>query len=108
MASKFGEVWKFRFKYLHYLNNENARSLDAQEVGQHDDWCNIGNQQTNNQSPRKPSSTNTSDEKNDNETTSDKSCIGNDNVKGKNVEIPPSKICLLNLKQTVQQRKTKG
>ena len=63
-----------------------------QEKGhQKDDWCNIGNQQTNNQSPQKPSSNKASDEKNDDETASDKSCKGSENVKGKNVEKPPSK-----------------
>ena len=50
-----------------------------QEKSHHDDWCNIGNQITNNPNnhyPQKPSSNNASDEKNDDETASDKFCNG--------------------------------
>ena len=65
-----------------------------QEKGHHDDWCNIGNQKINNpnnQYPQKPSSNNASDEKNDDETTSDKFCNGSKNVEGKYVETAPSR-----------------
>ena len=63
----------------------------------HDDWCNIGNQKTNNpnnQYPQKPSSNNASDEKNDDETTSDKFCNGIENVEDKHVERPPSRVLI--------------
>ena len=66
--------------------------------GHHDDWCNIGNQKTNNpnnQYPQKPSSNNASDEKNDDETTSDKFYNDSENVEGKNVETtPPSRVLI--------------
>ena len=65
--------------------------------GHHDYWCNIGNQITNNpnnQFPKKPSSNNASDEKNDDETTSDKFCNGTENEEDKNVEIPPSSVLI--------------
>ena len=66
-----------------------------QEKGHNDDWCNKGNQKTNNpnnQYPQKPSSTNASDEKNDDETTSDKFGNGSKKVEDKNVETPPSRV----------------
>ena len=44
------------------------------------------------QSPQKSSSDNASDEKNDDETTSDKFCNGSENVEGKNVETPSSRV----------------
>ena len=68
-----------------------------QEKGHHDDWCNIGNQITknpNNHYPQKPSSNNASDEKNDDETTSDKFCNGTENEEDKNVEAPPSGVLI--------------
>ena len=73
-----------------------------QEKGHNDDWCNKGNQKTNNpnnQSPQKPSSTNATDEKNDDETTSDKLCNGSEKVEDKNVETPPSRV-LVNESET--------
>ena len=57
----------------------------------------IINQKTNNpnnQSPQKPSFNNVSDEKKDNETTSDKFRNGSENVEGKNVETPPSRVLI--------------
>ena len=66
-----------------------------QEKGHHDDWCNIGNQITknpNNHYPQKPSSYNASDEKNNDETKSDKFCNGTENEEDKNVEAPPSRV----------------
>ena len=68
-----------------------------QEKGHHDDCCNIGNQITNNpnnQYPQKPSSNNASDEKNDDETTSDEFCNGTENEGDKNVETPPSRVLI--------------
>ena len=73
-----------------------------QEKGHNDDWYNKGNQKTNNpnnQYPQKPSSTNASDEKNEDETTSDKFCNGSEKVEGKNVETPPSRV-LVNESET--------
>ena len=48
----------------------------------------------NNQYPQKPSSNNASDEKNDDETTSDKFCNGTENEEDKNVETPPSRVLI--------------
>ena len=45
-----------------------------------------------NQSPKKPSFNKASDEKNDDETTSDKYSKGNENVEGKKVESPSSRV----------------
>ena len=73
-----------------------------QEKGHNDDWHNKGNQKTNNLNnhyPQKPSSTNASDEKNDDETTSDKLCKGSEKVEDKNVETPPSRV-LVNESET--------
>ena len=67
-----------------------------QEKCHHDDWCNLGNRKktnnTNIHSPQKPSSKNASDEKDDDETTSDKFCNGSEKVEGKNVETSPSRV----------------
>ena len=68
-----------------------------QQKGHHDDWCNIGNQITNdpnNPYPQKPSSNNASDQKNYDETTSDKFCNGTENEEVKIVETPPSRVLI--------------
>ena len=76
---------------------QKCKMSGRQEKGHHDDWCNIGNQITknpNNHYPQKPSSNNASDEKNDDETTSDKFCNGNENEEDKNVGAPPSGVLI--------------
>ena len=76
---------------------QKCKMSGCQEKSNHDDWCNIGNQKTNNpnnQSPQKPSSNNASDEKNDDETTSDKFCNGTENEEDKNVETPQSRVLI--------------
>ena len=76
---------------------QKCKMSGRQEKGHHDDWCNIGNQITNNpnnQYPQKPSSNNASDEKNDDKTTSDKFCNGTENEEDKNVETPPSRVLI--------------
>ena len=50
-----------------------------QEKGQHAYWCNIGNQQNNNQSPQQPSANKAGDKKNNDKTTTDKACHGSKN-----------------------------
>ena len=52
------------------------------------------NVKCNNHYPQKPSSNNASDEKNDDETTSDKFCNGTENEEDKNVEAPPSGVSI--------------
>ena len=78
--------------HIHSLHEcQKCKASGRQEKGHHDDWCNIGNQKTNkvnNQYLQKSSFNNASDEKNDDETTSDKFCNGTENVEDKNVEIP--------------------
>ena len=79
------------------IKNQKSKMSGRQEKGHHDDWCNIGNQITknpNNHYPQKPSSNNASDEKNDDETTSDKFCNGTENEEDKNVEAPPSGVSI--------------
>ena len=63
-----------------------------QEKGQHAYWCNIGNQQNNNQFPQQPSANKAGDKKNNDKTTTDKGCHGSKNVEGKKVETLSSKI----------------
>ena len=77
------------------LECQKCKMSGRQEKCHHDDWCNIGNQKIknpNNQYPQKASSNNASDEKNDDETTSDKFCNGSENIEGKNVKTPPSRL----------------
>ena len=61
--------------HIHSLTEcQKCKMSKRQEKGHHDDWCNIGNQITNNpnnQYPQKPSCNIASDKKNDDETTSD-------------------------------------
>ena len=85
----------FHIPSLHECHK--CKMSGRQEKGHHDDWCNIGNQITknpNNHYPQKPSSNNASDEKNDDETTSDKFCNGTENEEDKNVEAPPSGVSI--------------
>ena len=53
------------------MNVKKCKISGRQEKSHLDDWCNIGNQKSNNsknQSPQKPSSNNASDEKKNDET----------------------------------------
>ena len=70
------EIW-FHVPSPH--EGQKCKSSGCQEKGHHDDWCSIGKQQTKKHSPQKPSFSRSSDEKNDDETTSDKSCNGCEN-----------------------------
>ena len=88
-------MWVFHIPSLHEC--QKCKMSGRQDKGHHDDWCNIGNQITNNPNnlyPQKPSSDNASDEKNDDETTSDKFCNGTKNEEDKNVETPPSRVLI--------------
>ena len=94
---KMWEGIEISFKIPSLHEYQKSKMPERQEKSHHDDWCNIGNQKTNkpnNQYPQKPSSNNASDEKNDEETTSDKFCNGTENVEDKNVETPPSRILI--------------
>ena len=85
----------FHIPSLHEF--QKCKMPGRQEKGHHDDWCNIGNQITNNpnnQYPQKPSSNNASDEKNDDETTSDMFCNGTEKEEDKNVETSPSRVLI--------------
>ena len=76
---------------------QKCKMSGRREKGHQDDWCNIGNQITNNPNdlyPQKPSFNNASDEKNDDKTTSDKFCNGTEDVEDKNVETPPSRVLI--------------